>query len=256
MSPKKINEDSVNKFINLQGFEKEDVLLISPFTLLCVGCTQAGKSSTILSYLREPQKIFNTNFDQIIYLYGSDMQEKFLDPQLKHVNFTKDLNVLQNLEKSENGILLILDDLLSELGSDTLLQNLFTREAHHKNISIVFISQTAFLDSKHWRLIKENTLYFILKMHTNPLKLKALAPQLGIKLEELMTAYKYVTDIDIYNSLFIDKHIRSKLRPISPMRYDLLNGSKLLIPDNDLQYHLRQNKIQHLANDSYIMTPK
>ena len=101
-------------------------MLISPFTLLCVGCTQAGKSSTILSYLREPQKIFNTNFDQIIYLYGSDMQDKFLDPQLKHVNFTKDLNVLQNLEKSQNGILLILDDLLSELGDDTVLQNLFT----------------------------------------------------------------------------------------------------------------------------------
>ena len=119
----------------------------------------------------------------------------------------------------------------------------------------MFISQTAFLDSKHWRLIKENTLYFILKMHTNPLKLKALAPQLGIKLEVLMTAYKYVTDINIYNSLFIDKHIRSKLRPISPMHYDLLNGCKLLIPDIDLQYNMRQNKIQHLTGDSYIVTP-
>ena len=38
-----------------------------------------------------------------------------------------------------------------------------------------------------------------------------------------------------YNALLIDSHIRSNLIPLSKMRYDLLNGPKIIIEDEHFE---------------------
>ena len=49
--------------------------------------------------------------------------------------------------------IVIIDDLMSELGSDKNLTNLFTKGSHHNDISIIFISQNIFHQRSQMRTI-------------------------------------------------------------------------------------------------------
>jgi len=48
-------------------------------------------------------------------------------------------------------VLLIIDDLMDE--TDSNVEKLFTRMSHHRNISILFITQNMFPKNKHARTI-------------------------------------------------------------------------------------------------------
>jgi len=61
--------------------------------------------------------------------------------------------------------LLILDDLMRESSCDVIL-DLFTKGSHHKNISIIFITQNIFHKGKSQRDISLNTKYLVL--YKNP----------------------------------------------------------------------------------------
>jgi hypothetical protein len=57
-------------------------------------------------------------------------------------------------------ILLIIDDLMSEINSDT--EKIFTRMSHHRNISVVFIMQNLFPKNKFARTMSLNAHYMVL----------------------------------------------------------------------------------------------
>ena len=58
------------------------------------------------------------------------------------------------------GTLLILDDLMKEAG-DTVL-DLFTKLSHHRDVSVIFITQNLFFKSKQSRTMNLNTQYIVL----------------------------------------------------------------------------------------------
>ena len=253
---KKRKTEGVDKFVDLLNIPHEETLLISPFSLIITGMTQSGKSTTILNYLKNHKKNFKNDFDQIIYLHGSDTQDKFLEPGLEKVNFTKDQNIIKNIMKTENGVLLIIDDLITELGSDETVQNFFVRDSHHRNVSLIFIVQSAFYQSKEFKICKDNCQYWIIKKHCNIMKLKILAGQCGISHEHFMSAYNYIISKNRFSEMLIDNHIKSELREISPIRYNLLEGGKLLIPDEYFNYNVTNNKIRHLNGNQYSFNNK
>ena len=62
---------------------------------------------------------------------------------------------------NEKRKLLILDDLMYESSSDVIL-HLFTKGSHHKNISVIFVTQNVFHKGKAQRDISLNTKYLVL----------------------------------------------------------------------------------------------
>ena len=60
--------------------------------------------------------------------------------------------------------LLILDDLMRESSSNVIL-DLFTKGSHHKNISVIFITQNVFHKGKAQRDISLNTKYLMLYIY-------------------------------------------------------------------------------------------
>ena len=250
----KSKKQKVNKKIEII-VENTDILKLQcPFTMLVAGGSQSGKSTTILEYLKNPEKIFNVNFEKIIYISGSGIHDSFNDPDLKHIKFTKDLSSIYNIERSEIGQLIIIDDLATELTNDPNLQNIFTKGSHHTNTSIIFIAQSIFYNSPTFRIIKENTNYYLIKKFNNIFKLKKLAYQVNIAVDVLMETYKYITSKNRYNALLIDLHIRSNLSAISPMRYDLLDNPKLIIEEQNFDTALEDNLIEKTENgNKYIL---
>ena len=55
---------------------------------------------------------------------------------------------------------LVLDDLMSETNDDAA--NLFTKGSHHRNVSVMFLTQNLFYKNRHMRTISLNEHYMIL----------------------------------------------------------------------------------------------
>ena len=55
--------------------------------------------------------------------------------------------------------LLIIDDQIAEAGDSNTLSNLFTNNAHHKNLTVLFLVQSVYIKSKSQRTVSLNTHY-------------------------------------------------------------------------------------------------
>ena len=58
--------------------------------------------------------------------------------------------------------LIILDDLMDESKDNSQVSKLFTKGSHHRNISVIFISQNLFIQGKYTRTISLNSHYMII----------------------------------------------------------------------------------------------
>ena len=97
----------------------------------------------------------------VIYVYKV-WQPKFDEIRSLGVNFIKDNdNIVYDIKSTVTGqpILVIFDDLI---GSSSLksIANLFTVDARHMNMSMVFLTQKMFVNCEHFRQISQNCDYF------------------------------------------------------------------------------------------------
>lgn len=128
--------------------------MIHPSTCLVSGPTGSGKSVFVKNLI--DNQMFSPMPKNIIYCYGA-FQPLF--NSMKGVVFEESLPSYLNTVQDT---LIIVDDLMSELSSDTRLSNLFTKGSHHRNISIIFIVQNLFHKGKEMRNIHLNSHYLVL----------------------------------------------------------------------------------------------
>ena len=97
------------------------------------------------------------------------------------VNFKEDHdNIVDDIKSSASGepMLIIFDDLI---GSSSLkeIANLFTVDARHMNMSLVFLTQRMFVNDESFRQISQNCDYFVLfKNPRNSSEIRSLAQQI------------------------------------------------------------------------------
>lgn len=136
-----------------------------PFTCMVAGPTSSGKTTLVRRILQNHDLLFyNIDGDilRIMWAYG---QWQSL--------YTKDIG--QNVEclyvsglpseddiKEANPHLIVIDDLMAELGNNKKLSNLFTKGSHHNNISIIFIAQNIFHQGSQMRTVSLNCHYTII----------------------------------------------------------------------------------------------
>jgi len=147
----------------------------------------SGKSFFVLELLRNAADIFEPKPDRIVYAYGS-WQDAF--ETMHGVEFVDGVAGLSEItfDKRLNNFL-ILDDLMEELSSDKKLSTLFTRDMHHKNVTVFFIVQNLFKQGKSMRDVALNCQVFILFKSPRDVKqIQVLQSQTGIK--DLVDGYK------------------------------------------------------------------
>jgi hypothetical protein len=140
--------------------ESHEVHLKSPFTAIMAGPTGAGKTRALMNLIKRATFISNPPPEEIIYCYG-EWQKTFEDtPNVRfHDGAIDPENDIPNDGKHR---WLILDDLMNELGGKDQTNKLFTKNSHHRNISVFFIVQNLF--KKEHRTMSLNTHYmFIFK---------------------------------------------------------------------------------------------
>ena len=165
-------------------YDVSEHTFITPTTIIISGATGSGKT-TWLKKLLKHQNLFSTKPEKIIYCYGV-WQEAFED--MSNIEFRQGLDIPSKKEKGH--MIVILDDLMSEVVKSSTVQSLFTEGSHHGDITVIFILQNLFQQGKHARSIMLNSHYIVLMKNPRDIQqVKLLGRQLDQ--EKLVTeAYK------------------------------------------------------------------
>lgn len=137
-----------------------------PFTCLVVGPTSSGKTVLVRRFLKNYNTLVNFSypvpqlkvmwaFGQYQPLYSSSISDNVL------CNYIPGLPTEQEIKESLPHIIVI-DDLMTELGGNRKLTSLFTKLSHHLNISVIFITQNLYHQGKEMRNISLNSHYYFI----------------------------------------------------------------------------------------------
>ena len=130
-----------------------------PFTAIVTGPTGSGKTQFTKRFLKNITSMVNVLFARKILYYG-EWQSGYLE-------FGKDVEFREGLPASEDYVgdnrpkLVIIDDLMRE-GSNSTIVDLFTKGSHHKNLSVIFITQNLFHQGPGQRTITLNASYIVI----------------------------------------------------------------------------------------------
>jgi ABC-type proline/glycine betaine transport system ATPase subunit len=138
---------------------KDELKLKHPFTFCVVGPSGSGKTVFVQKLLKEVNKMFTPIPGKIFFFY-SIWQSKYTDILNDNpaVEFIQDFTGLAQMDPTEIN-LIILDDLMEETKDNSDIAKLFTKASHHRNISVIFLTQNLFLKGKQTRTISLNSHY-------------------------------------------------------------------------------------------------
>ena len=190
--------------------------------MIVSGCTCSGKTTFVKKILKNID-LFEFPPRKIYYCYGvySPAFET-----MKNVELIQGLpNDFSKLAEPNEHRLVILDDLQQEAASSKAVETLFTRDAHHKNLSVCLLNQNLFYQGKFCRTIALNA--HVLVLFRNPRsnsQIRILESQIGLK--HLREAYTDAMNTP-YGYLIID--LSPTADPTYKMRTHIFPGEDVII---------------------------
>ena len=113
-----------------------------PFGALISGPSGSGKSFFVKKFLTNLERMCSEKIERIIFYYA-EWQPIYTQLGAKNIEFKEGLPQNFDFYDDPRAKLIIIDDLMSE-SSGKIITNLFTRASHHRNLSIIFITQNLF----------------------------------------------------------------------------------------------------------------
>ena len=137
----------------------DDIKFEHPSNWVIGAPSQSGKSYLVYQTLKNSDYLIRESFKEIIYCYSEwqPLYEKMIC-EIRNISFVKGLPDLDTVENS----MLVLDDLMNEEIEDKKLLNLFTVGSHHRNISVIYLTQNIYEKGKYARSISLNAHYLII----------------------------------------------------------------------------------------------
>ena len=137
-----------------------------PFTAIVAGPTQSGKTVFVSRFLRNLPLVCNVAFDRVLLYYGEWQDTYRRDFKVAggvNIEFREGMPQPDDYSH-DNGKkkLLIIDDLMHEANGGSVILDLFTKGSHHKNLSVIFITQNLFHRGSNQRDLSLNANYIVL----------------------------------------------------------------------------------------------
>ena len=175
--------------------------------------SQVRKTEFVHKLIDYRKDLFNIEPERVVWCYKewqqtySLMQEKF-NSQFELIKFVEGIPMDENEIVSDVSIphLIVFDDMLGEKDEEKI-KLWFTRNRHHRNASVIYITQNMFQQSKSSRPISLNSKYMILfRNERDKNQIKTLAQPM--QTPHLLLAYEDATSTD-HGYLVIDFHSRT-----------------------------------------------
>lgn len=174
--------------------------LIHPFSAIVAGPSSSGKSYWVAKLLSYSNVMITPKPISVILCY-TEWQPLY--DTMKNVKFHKGLIDIDTIDPSVPN-LLICDDMM-ELCNQNIAE-VFTKHSHHRNLSILFLTQNLYQKGQHMRNMNLNSSYLILFKNPREVnQVSYLARQMYPKGQShfLQQAFKDATSVP-YGYLFID----------------------------------------------------
>jgi len=186
-----------------------------PSSVIVAAPSGSGKTQLMETLLKE-KTIFSIFPKKIVYAYDI-WQPRFEHMKKNGVQFYKGIPDPPLLDKwFPKGCVLILDDLMEEGGQDKRVLDLFTKDSHHWNITVFYLTQDLFPPGKYSKTINRNAHYYIaFKNPRDQTGIRNLLMQMyPMRWRSVLRLYNRITSRP-YGYLMIDVH------PASDDRYRL-----------------------------------
>ena len=127
-----------------------------PFTAIVSGPTGSGKTVFTIRLVQNGHVMVQPPPEDIVWCYGIYQDVFDTMPHVKFVQGLPDVDAF----KGDRRTLIVIDDLMHE-ANDSVSQ-MFTKGSHHRNLSVLFLTQNLFFNSKHARTMSLNSQYVVL----------------------------------------------------------------------------------------------
>lgn len=190
----------------------DDMLLKTPFTMLAVGSSGAGKTTFIERLISQAHSAMDRPLSEVYYFYNSPTFDNL--GRLDNVTYiqgmpTKDwveTNLPPPDERRKKVPLVVIDDFGNSMNMDTA--SLFTVTSHHSDINIICVVHTLF-NSKNpaYKIMNDNCKYLVIfKQPRNLFIASLLAKQMDPqKNRRFVAIFKEATERP-FSYLLIDLH--------------------------------------------------
>ena len=211
-----------------------------------------GKTVWVQSLLQQTQIVIGQPPERIIWCYSqwqpAYTQLLMMKPTMEFVKGIPES--LENDSYLDVNIrnLIIIDDQMIEAGKDSRIVNLFTKESHHRNLSVIYIVQNLFHQGKGNRSISLNSHYLVLfKNPIDKLQILTLAKQMYPS-ETAWFIKKYEEAVRRrYGYLFVD------LKPTTPDRCRL--RTNVLPGDERFEENIISQELLQYLKQQTLMAP-
>ena len=195
--------------------EDADYAFQHPFTMTISGPTGLGKTFFIRKVL-ENYKI-NPIPQRIIYLYKRwqplyDTLKLNVKPKIEFIRgIPEDLDA-DSFFHTDNNNVIVLDDMMDIAGNNKAVSDLFTEGSHHRNLSVINLTQSLFPKGKNSVTQRRNTQYLVI--FKSPMSQDQIA-QLGrfmfpSKLDTFLSVYRKAT-LPAFGYLIIDGKVNTPI---------------------------------------------
>lgn len=129
-----------------------------PFTCLLAGPSGSGKTTFVRHLLEEKNNLIIPAPQRVVWAYGA-WQDGYKTMNHLVDEWVEGIPRMEDFDPQKNN-LLILDDLMLE--ADERVTEFFTKGSHHRNTSIIHLTQNLFHKGKEHRTISLNAHYMVL----------------------------------------------------------------------------------------------
>lgn len=151
-----------------------DVRWKHPWTSIVCGPTGCGKTVFVKNFLRHLSLMSDVRFARVLFYYAEwqeayrQLQYYAQEEESGETKATSKIEFREGLPRPEDYSndphcpkLVIIDDLMRESSSSEAIVDLFTKGSHHKNLSVILISQNLFHQGRGQRDISLNANYIV-----------------------------------------------------------------------------------------------
>ena len=182
-----------------------DIRLKENFKLFISGPSRCGKTFLVADLISNINTFAKQPPEEIIYIY-SVWQWKYDEMRSIVHHFIKDdENVFEKIQELCAGkrTLLVMDDLMNSKSLPTIAK-LFTVDARHMDLSLIFLSQRLFKNDEAFRQITRNSDYYcVFKSVRDVCEIRTLAQQMTPGSLDLVYIFQKATK-NPWSYLFID----------------------------------------------------